>query len=366
MNTYIFGAKATAAGLCKAFYMLEPEKEIKGFLVSSMKGNAPKIWDVPVNTVEQLCNEISDSEKENIEIYVAVPETLHDEIGHYLRDNAFYNVIFLDSHKEASIMEQFYEREGQYRSVHSLPFSDSRSDSIPKLTIYAASFYKDKPLKYPPTNPEYVKKLFLGCDGAVKAGVDIAGKADFYDNTGDNISDKNPNRCEMTAHYWVWKNRLDTDDEYVGICHYRRTLDLSDEDLIRVKENDVDVVLPFPMIHYPSARVQHTWYVPEKDFELLQRVVGELQPSYAEKFDEIFNEPYFYNYNMMLAKKEVFADYCGFLYPILDRIEELSEPKGTDRHDRYTAYMSESLTNLYFMANLNNLKIYHTGRFLYT
>ena len=40
------------------------------------------------------------------------------------------------------------------------------------------------------------------------------------DDTGDNISQKNPQYCEMTAHYWIWKNVHDT--EYVGVCHYRR------------------------------------------------------------------------------------------------------------------------------------------------
>ena len=80
----------------------------------------------------------------------------------------------------------------------------------------------------------------------------------------------------------------------------------------------------------------------------------------------VFSKPEFYNYNMMLAKKLVLADYCAWIYPILDRIEELSEPKGADRRDRYTAYLSESLETLYLMANLKNLKIYHTGRLLYT
>ena len=39
------------------------------------------------------------------------------------------------------------------------------------------------------------------------------------DNTGENISVKNPYYCELTGLYWAWKN---LDAEYIGLVHYRR------------------------------------------------------------------------------------------------------------------------------------------------
>ena len=32
----------------------------------------------------------------------------------------------------------------------------------------------------------------------------------YHDNEGDNISEKNPDYCELTAQYWAWKH-LDCD-----------------------------------------------------------------------------------------------------------------------------------------------------------
>ena len=362
---FIFGAKATAAGLYKALTVLEPDKEIACFLVSETNNNPLSVFGCPVRMIQEVSAELSEDEKNKGMVYVAVPELVHDEIRNLILSYGFTNIVMITSRMEADIMGRYFDSEGRYCSVHSLRLPENAVE-LPKITIYAASFYKDKPLEDPPKMQAYIKKLYLGCDGAVKDGVDIKGQADYYDNTGDSISDKNPNRCETTAHYWVWKNRLDTEDKYVGICHYRRILDLSDDDLRRIKANDLDVVLPYPMIHYPNAAIQHTWYVPEKDWELMKQVVSDLYPESGAYFDEVFSRPEFYNYNMMLAKKAVFADYCEWLYPILDRIEELSEPKGIERHDRYTAYLSESLETLYFMSNLKKLKIYHTGRLLYT
>lgn len=44
------------------------------------------------------------------------------------------------------------------------------------------------------------------CPIQVGASLTSARFFPVLDNTGDNISDRNPHFCELTAHYWAWKN----------------------------------------------------------------------------------------------------------------------------------------------------------------
>ena len=150
--------------------------------------------------------------------------------------------------------------------------------------------------------------------------------------------------------------------DYYGLFHYRRMLVVSDEDILGLKEYDVDVILPFPMLHEPNAYEHHSRYVKESDWNAMLAALKELQPEYAKAMPEIFSKPYVYNYNMLIAKPEILADYCAWLFPILERTEELTEPKGWERADRYIGYMGENLLTLYFMYNKDKYKIMHTGR----
>ena len=90
-ESYIFGAKATAAGLYKALSLLEPEKNTAAFLVSDT------IWGVPVKAISSVADELSEDEKQDALIYAAVPELMHKEIRELLEGYGFSKLIMLDS-----------------------------------------------------------------------------------------------------------------------------------------------------------------------------------------------------------------------------------------------------------------------------
>jgi hypothetical protein len=173
----------------------------------------------------------------------------------------------------------------------------------------------------------------------------------------------------------MWKNCLERESlkevcgschaDYYGLVHYRRILELTADDVLRLADNDIDVVLPYPMPYQPNIHAHHERYLQQVDWQALLTALQELQPEYANKLPEVFEQQYLYNYNILLAKKNILREYCEWLFPILERTEELSIPRGGERADRYIGYMGENLATLYFMANRDNLNIVHAGcRFL--
>ena len=95
----------------------------------------------------------------------------------------------------------------------------NRADQAPGVAIYLAYHKNSQRLASDVLHPVHVGRA-LADDATRALMADMPG-----DDTGDNISAKNPLFCELTLQYWVWKNRMDAD--YIGFLHYRRQLNFN-------------------------------------------------------------------------------------------------------------------------------------------
>lgn len=359
MNLVIYGAQAIALGAYKSIKELTPDRDVLCFLVTEMGSNAPVLGDKPVRELKEFASSLSKEDKENIEVLIATPDPVMEAIEDSLDEEGLYRHVRLDSLRWAQMQQMAFTKNVKFMPLAVYPIGVDR----PKVSVYKAKFFKDKELSTPFFNPEYMHDLQVGT-----ARTDVR-VANLLDNQGDNISYKNGNYSELTGLYWIWKNRLATsesdEDEYVGLAHYRRMFDLSEDDLRRIKANDIDVLLPYPMPYEPCIEAHPKRYLKDVDWQALLTALEELQPEYADAFKNILKGEYMYNYNIVIARKEVLCDYCSWLFPILERTEELSVPKGCERADRYIGYMGEILETLYFVYNKYGLRIAHAGcRFL--
>lgn len=338
----IYGAKMVAVSVYYAIKTLYLDCKVLAFIVTSREGNPAEIDGIPVVTLQEYC-------RTDVKILVAVPENFHEEIIAALKTYNMHDYVCIDSKTEAVLMGKYYEKTKEFLVLHHLPCGAKKANAM----IYMSKFYKDRALFGEYMFADWIQPIQAG---AALTAIEVA---QIKDNVGDNISAKNVNYSELSAMYWIGKH---AHNDYLGLFHYRRVLDVTEEDMCRIVHNDVDVILPYPTIHYPNIYEHHKRYLKEQDWEAMLQALSECEPEYAEKLPKVFEGQYFYNYNMLIAKKQVFREYCDWLFPILKRTEELSVPKGCERADRYIGYLGESLTTLYFMINRDNLNIAHTGR----
>ncbi len=173
------------------------------------------------------------------------------------------------------------------------------------------------------------------------------------DCEGDNISQKNASYCELTAQYWAWKN---FDADYYGFCHYRRMLTFSDEkfkldkwsaisenyltDAILDKYKIIDeaqvenVVSNFDVIAPLAADLtkngvkniyEQYKLSPQlniEDIDLTLQIIKEICPRYYDSAIQYFRGIKGYFYNIFVMKKELFNEYCSFLFTVLEEFDK--------------------------------------------
>ena len=228
-------------------------------------------------------------------------------------------------------------------------------------------------------------------DGAIdKDDLDWLLKNTIGDDTGDNISDKNRFYSECSAIYWAWKNydKLGNPD-YIGLMHYRRHFIFNEEYFSRKKKcydeqiyklayeesiykdytvkiglddghiervcQDYDLVVSkytdFTMHDNCNLRDDYSEYIEgtkAKDFDLMVETVLKMYPSYENSLKKHINGYAKLSFNMFVMKKELFFEYCEFLFNILFYMEKQIDFSTYSTNGKRTlGYIAEILLTIF-------------------
>lgn len=197
----------------------------------------------------------------------------------------------------------------------------------------------------------------------VPVRVGAEGKEDLGfnpDNTGDNISFKNANYCELTGLYWAWKN---LDCEYLGLAHYRRHFTVlrgtSDRrDILTLEQarglfQNVDALLPKKRNYWIESNYSQYAHAHHAiDLDETRRIIEEKYPDYLEIYDSSMKKTTGHRFNMFIMKKELADAYCAWLFDILFELEkrlDISDYSANDK--RVFGFVSERLLDVWLEQN---------------
>ena len=194
------------------------------------------------------------------------------------------------------------------------------------------------------------------------------------DDTGDNISEKNPYFCELTGLYWLYKN---SKADYKGLVHYRRYFTtargkikkenrlssvLSDQEIEELIKN-YDLILPKKRNYYIEnlwKHYEHTLHI--GPLEKTREIIKADFPEYLAEFDRLKTRKSAHMFNMMLAKKSIFDEYCDWLFKILMKLERemKNDPEFvadySTFHARFYGRISELLLDVWLYTKYPGLK----------
>lgn len=192
------------------------------------------------------------------------------------------------------------------------------------------------------------------------------------DDSGENISDKNPLYCELTGVYWAWKN---CKCDVIGLVHYRRFFGKKNkEDFYQgvINSGEIqnllkkyDVILAKPRNYYiediSTHFHNHLKVFTDIDYiDYLEKTVSSLYPEYLEAYRKCFRRTKGHMCNMFIMRWADFDKYCTWLFSILETMEAgHSNYTKSEQMPRIYGFIGELLLDVY--VEYNQLKYFEQG-----
>lgn len=354
LKIYIFGANSRAKSLQGYLNIIYPEIKIEAFLVDDNDENDCEIKGVPVvrlNTAIRLNTDYP--------VFIATKGIYHSKIEMKLNHLGMINIIpvsvEIDNELRNICTERLFTQQNkQFIKIGSVQ-SCALTVTKPDAKIYVVKSFFDEAVKTYYKTPDYEVSIYAGASLAGSMAKNIG----VRDDSGENISYKNRQYCELTALYWIWKH---AQEDIVGLAHYRRHFVLPDNWAELMAANNIDVILPVPSFVFPSISDNYCERHDASDWKFLMHYFENHEPELLQFAEKIFNDNLYFPCNMLIAKKNILNILCEWLFPIVDAVVENGGEK-TDRYkNRYAGFISERLITLFFLYNEEKYNIVYADR----
>ena len=227
-------------------------------------------------------------------------------------------------------------------------------------------------------NSDIITPIHVGRENASEQLTTLMSQYMIGDNTGDNISKLNSHYCELSAMYWAWKNmdKINNPD-YIGFMHYRRLFNfnngtnhrtirlkylllhclrfitvfnkkkymlLLNEKDIKRNLNNVDILIHSKLGMKNKNIYENLYLSHHAEISKLDAYIKNEMPNYYSAYNEVLYQRKFMSYgNIFIMKKELFFEYCEFMFKILSIIPI------EDHSKRLHGFLAEFLSNVFYL-----------------
>ena len=360
----------------------------KDVLTRNAKSARPKLLDLLFNDWHTRVADENKIEAARTCLEIFEENEVAAQIARCIRDDAYSALTQGKSIKDCPVIEEWF------KFVEGLDAKDNVFYAVAKQHVEDLT----KRASLSKFNDQKELRIFVSChkevelfDSEILQPVQVGASNSAWrfpwalqDDAGESISDLNPMYCELTAQYWAWKN---VDCERYGFCHYRRYFNFANEEF---KENpfgeiiesridpmtqerfglvddnilkeikDYDIVttkfqdlrrfpgkFSTPLEHWHSAPNLH-----DKDLDSMVEILKEMHPDYSQACDAYLNGHKTCFCNMFVMTKEIFNDYCPWLFGILEEFCKRADFTNYSNEALRTAgHLAERLLNIYILKH---------------